>query len=44
MSITADALFKARHENVVRLALWLGFNPFGIPRRALVLGILFRIA
>lgn len=44
MNIDADALFKAKHENVLRLALYLGFNPFGIPRRAIVLGILFRIA
>lgn len=43
MSIDADHLFKAKHEDIVRLCLWLGINPYGQPRRVLVLQLLFRM-
>lgn len=41
--IDADHLFRASHENIWRLAVYLGVNPNGLPRRALVLALLFRM-
>lgn len=43
MRIDADHLFQANHHSLVRLATYLGVNPFGLSRRALVLALLFRL-
>lgn len=43
MSIDADHLFRAKHEDIVRLCLYLRINPFGRSRRDLVLQLLLRM-
>lgn len=43
MRIDADHLFRASHDGIYRLAIYLRVNPHGLSRRNLVLRLLFRM-